>query len=41
MARIVKSILNYHDTRIMEVLFSSSFFETLIMVLKRTGHTLT
>jgi hypothetical protein len=36
MGRIVRTILNYHDTRIIEVIFGSTFFETLLAVLKRT-----
>jgi len=37
LSRIVRTILNYHDTRIIEVLFGSSFFETMLRVLKRTS----
>lgn len=36
MGRIVRTILNYHDTRIIEVIFGSTFFETLLAVLKHS-----
>jgi hypothetical protein len=37
MYRIVRTILNYHDTRIIEALFSTNFFDTLLKVLKCTS----
>jgi hypothetical protein len=37
MSRIVRTILNYHDTRIIEALFSTNFFDTLLKVLKCTS----
>lgn len=36
LSRIVRVILNYHDTRIIDILFSSAFFDTLLKVLKCT-----
>jgi hypothetical protein len=34
MLRIVRTIINYHDTRIIEALFSTNIFDTLLKVLK-------